>query len=364
MTRPEPQGALRQYNLILDLVERHTSDGAPKFILTPALVRQLHAAVFQELMPDGAGLYRTIPVIVRGSQHLPTDPVGIAEEVVAMCERINERWNQDDAFSLAAYALWRLSWIHPFTDGNGRTARALSYLILSIRLGFVLPGSRTIPEQLRQHRSRYFDALSAADSAFQTRSEVDVRGIEVMLREMLSKQLRDAPALSDEDVTTLHGIVDRRVRRAPAAAVILRFGQVKIAERIWALEDHLVLQVGHSSAIEQAEHLHLRTGNPFPRLLAVGGAKASVSVSADQRGIILGRATYEADLGYALAFEHSAAAVIEHPHVRWQGDVPNALSAWEVTGALYVMRYGRELTESLVNETMDLLLARHMNALG
>jgi hypothetical protein len=28
---------------------------------------------------------------------------------------------------LAAYGLWRLNWIHPFVEGNGRTARAVCY---------------------------------------------------------------------------------------------------------------------------------------------------------------------------------------------------------------------------------------------
>jgi hypothetical protein len=42
--------------------------------------------------------------------------------------------------------MWSMNWIHPFFGGNGRTARALSYLVLSVKLGFVRPGTKTIPE--------------------------------------------------------------------------------------------------------------------------------------------------------------------------------------------------------------------------
>jgi Fic family protein len=50
---------------------------------------------------------------------------------------------QSTPIHLAAYLMWRLNWIHPFADGNGRTSRIISYVVLSIRAGAILPGTPT-----------------------------------------------------------------------------------------------------------------------------------------------------------------------------------------------------------------------------
>jgi Fic family protein len=84
--------------------------------------------------------------------------------------------------------MWRLNWIHPFTDGNGRTSRALSYALLSIKLGYVLPGFPTIPQQIEGDNSHYIMALEKADAAARDGS-VDVSEMEAMMRSMLAKQL-------------------------------------------------------------------------------------------------------------------------------------------------------------------------------
>src|ERR1700691_2453032 len=52
---------------------------------------------------------------------------------------VNEHWEESNAIHLAAYILWKLNWIHPFADGNGRTARAVSYAVLCIKLDGLLP---------------------------------------------------------------------------------------------------------------------------------------------------------------------------------------------------------------------------------
>lgn len=104
------------------------------------------------------------------------------------CEFINENWHERTAFFLSAYAMWRLNWIHPFSDGNGRTSRALSYALLSIKLGYVLPGSPTIPQQIEENNAHYIKALEMADAAAR-RGEEDVSEMEEMIRAMLAKQL-------------------------------------------------------------------------------------------------------------------------------------------------------------------------------
>ena len=71
----------------------------------------------------------------------------VSEEVETLCNYVNDHWDKD-AVHLAAYVLWRLKWIHPFADGNGRTARAVSYVVLCLKMDSILPGASTIPEQI------------------------------------------------------------------------------------------------------------------------------------------------------------------------------------------------------------------------
>ena len=84
--------------------------------------------------------------------------------------------------------MWRVNWIHPFSDGNGRTARALSYAVLCIRLCYRLPGTRTVPAQIAENKFPYYDALEAADEAW-AQGHVDVGALERLLSEKLAAQL-------------------------------------------------------------------------------------------------------------------------------------------------------------------------------
>ena len=84
--------------------------------------------------------------------------------------------------------MWRLNWIHPFSDGNGRTSRALSYLVLCLKLRARLPGATTIPEQIAEDKTPYYNALEAADEACRN-GTIDLSAMEALLDNFLAKQL-------------------------------------------------------------------------------------------------------------------------------------------------------------------------------
>jgi len=115
--------------------------------------------------------------------------VGILVE--EMCDWVNENFLSRSALFLCAYVMWRLNWIHPFTDGNGRTSRAIAYLILCARLGDRLPGRNTVPEQIAANRTPYYNALEAADAG-EKAGVPDLSALEGLLKEQLAIQLRDA----------------------------------------------------------------------------------------------------------------------------------------------------------------------------
>jgi len=128
---------------------------------------------------------------IGGSGHQPPEAAFVSEEIETMCGYINECWTKSTALHLCAYSLWKLNWIHPFSDGNGRTARAVSYVVLSAKLDSLLPGSPTIPEQIATDKKPYYDSLEVADTALKA-GRVDVGDLEKMLETMLARQLVSA----------------------------------------------------------------------------------------------------------------------------------------------------------------------------
>ena len=170
-------------------VRSFVKDHERKFKLRSSTILQLHQAALDGLHAL-AGTWRNTTVKIGGSGHKPPEAAFVSEEIEHLCDYINENWSLS-AVHLAAYVLWKLNWIHPFADGNGRTARAIAYVVLSIKLDSVLPGAPTIPEQIAGNKKPYYDALETADKHL-AGGEVDVSDLEKMLDAMLSTQLLSA----------------------------------------------------------------------------------------------------------------------------------------------------------------------------
>ena len=117
-------------------------------------VKELHTLILGEA--PGAGLFRSQPVRIAGSDHRP--PVSWRDVMAAMEDW--EAWSVSNknsrALPRAAVLHTWLTRIHPFTDGNGRTARAVMNLEL-IRAG--------LPSIIirRKDRRRYYEALAESD---------------------------------------------------------------------------------------------------------------------------------------------------------------------------------------------------------
>jgi Fic family protein len=182
----EVENGFRQFDRCLEIVDYYLDRERP-FALRPGLILELQKQAVDGIEAE-AGKIRTTLVGISHSQHVPPQPHLVEKYLNELCETINQQWHERTAFFLSAYAMWRLNWIHPFTDGNGRTARTLSYAILCIKLGYELPGSPTIPAQIEQDKSHYLKALEAADAA-ERQGEIDVSETEEMIKAMLARQL-------------------------------------------------------------------------------------------------------------------------------------------------------------------------------
>jgi Fic family protein len=185
----EVANGLRQFDAGKDAAQQAIERQAEgnKFRLRLSLILDLHREALAGVSRY-AGTFRTGGVGITKSKHQPPGPhlvAGLAEE---MCDYVNDNWDAKSAIHLAAYVMWRLNWIHPFADGNGRTSRITSYVVLTVRSGFIIPGFPTIPEQIVSNRNSYFAALDAADAAW-AEERLDVSAMDQLLAGMLATQL-------------------------------------------------------------------------------------------------------------------------------------------------------------------------------
>jgi fido (protein-threonine AMPylation protein)/DNA-binding XRE family transcriptional regulator len=118
---------------------------------------QLHNLVLRGIDAENAGKYRTVQVMIKGSQHMPPPPFLVAKQMedVFLWYQLNK--NKLHTVVLAAEMSEKIVTIHPFIDGNGRTSRLWMNLIL-LKHGYVIANIKG------DHSNRlcYYDALEMA----------------------------------------------------------------------------------------------------------------------------------------------------------------------------------------------------------
>ena len=106
--------------------------------ITERTILQIHALILRGIDRQNAGRYRTVPVLISGSRHVPPQPYLIEKQMEDFLLRFREMENESiHPVDIAAYLHDELVRIHPFIDGNGRTSRLLMNLYL-LRHGYVM----------------------------------------------------------------------------------------------------------------------------------------------------------------------------------------------------------------------------------
>lgn len=147
------------------------------FELTPDWLKDQNRKVLSGLeVPDGVkpGEYTSHQLVV-GNVYKAAPPENVPMLVEMMCEWINREYlrpSQDTslpadlrfyhAFFGSVLAHLYTAWIHPFGDGNGRTARLLEVAILSHSGVVPWVASNLMSDHYNRTRSRYYARLAAA----------------------------------------------------------------------------------------------------------------------------------------------------------------------------------------------------------
>lgn len=135
-----------------------------------------------------AGEFRPCQVTV-GDYH-PPEHYRVPALMNLFVDQVNRIWHEADPIYLASFVLWQLNKIHPFINGNGRTARVACYFVLCLKAGGWLPGHTILPELLRANRAEYVDALKAADASM-NEGTLDLSVLHQLLSRLLEDQLND-----------------------------------------------------------------------------------------------------------------------------------------------------------------------------
>lgn len=158
----EATGHAKAYDYMLTLAR------SKYFLLSEDDVLRLHQLFYSGIDEDKAGRYRSGQVFITGAEYIPPaaqDVPGLMQDFIAS---VNEKRGQLHPVHLAAYAHRCLVDIHPFQDGNGRTARLLMNMIL-INAGYCVV---SIPPVLRHD---YITALKQAQRSKNPSDEAFVK---------------------------------------------------------------------------------------------------------------------------------------------------------------------------------------------
>lgn len=126
-------------------------------------IKEIHAIVLHGINRENAGRYRTVPVMITGSTHMPPQPYLIEKQMEDFILRFQQM--ETDGIHpviIAAYLHDELVRIHPFIDGNGRTCRLLMNLYL-LQHGYTIVTLKGDNEKKLQ----YYKALEKSHTEYE-----------------------------------------------------------------------------------------------------------------------------------------------------------------------------------------------------
>ncbi len=141
--------------------------------LTPGMIRRFNLQVLSELQLDPhirPGECRTRSVVVGNYRGAPAEDCEYLLE--RLCEWLNgadfeppsDDWVVPFALIKAMLAHLYVAWIHPFDDGNGRTARLMELQVL-LAAGMPMPAAHLLTNHYNNTRTEYYRQLQQASAS-------------------------------------------------------------------------------------------------------------------------------------------------------------------------------------------------------
>lgn len=194
-----------------------------------ATVLHIHKLILTGIDDRNAGIYRRVPVRIAGSRAVMPNPAKVPDLMDGFFRWLSSKPKLHPA-ELAAEAHYRLVTIHPFSDGNGRTARLLMNLIL-MQAGY--PPAIIRP----QERAAYINALEQAQTGGTIDDFEDViagaieRSLEIVLKTARGEDQSASVKPMRNRLLRIGALAKRTGEPAPTLRFWIREGLLDVVQR-------------------------------------------------------------------------------------------------------------------------------------
>jgi Fic family protein len=222
--RERDEHEVKGYYSALTQVEKWAAQGVK---VTENMIQTLHALVMADgrtsVKPSG---YRDGQNVIRDGRtkaivYMPPEAKDVKSLMQAMASWINESAGLPCPV-VAGIAHYQFATIHPYYDGNGRTARLLTTLILHLG-GYDLKGLYSLEEYYAKNLGAYYEAISVGDSHnyYMGRAEADItkwveyfiEGMAISFESVLAR-MKDAGNKGSPDLSPMLRKLDPKQRKA------------------------------------------------------------------------------------------------------------------------------------------------------
>lgn len=155
------------YRRVVEWIDQLGVKGRNKIEINEQLLKDIHDLIAYRILPEQErGVYRQVQVVVKNSRtgvvsFRPPPPVEVPFQVEEFFNWVNsDSGKQHHPIMRAGITHYELVRIHPFTDGNGRTARAVAMLQLYIE-NYDVKRFFSLEEYFDGDASEYYKALQS-----------------------------------------------------------------------------------------------------------------------------------------------------------------------------------------------------------
>lgn len=228
-TNPDDVRELVNYRDAFNLVAEYLNEEMP---VTEGLIREIHKRLVKGVRGNSAapGDYRKIQNYVVNSVtgetvYTPPPAYEIQYKMQELVDYINKTTEVHPVF-VSGIAQFQLVHIHPFLDGNGRSARLLSTLCL-YRKGYDFKQLFTISEYYDRNRTDYYKAIQSVRE-----NNMDMTGWLEYFTHALSEQMQEIKTKGE--VVIRSDILEKShhlsARQKKAMQYILQYGELTIKD--------------------------------------------------------------------------------------------------------------------------------------
>jgi Fic family protein len=223
--RERDEDEVKGYYAALQYVEQCAAKGSP---VTENIIQKLHALVMSNstmLKLAKASHYRDGQNVIRDGRsgaivYLPPEAKDVPLLMSELVRWINAQ-NTIPGPIVAGIAHYQFATIHPYYDGNGRTARLLTTLILHLG-DYDLKGLYSLEEYYARNLNAYYEAISVGISHnyYEGRAEADItQWVEYFIGgmahafESVAKHMNRAAVRGEKDHEAILRILDPKKRK-------------------------------------------------------------------------------------------------------------------------------------------------------